>query len=97
MGGYPKARDTIQLLLEKMNKSSFLRGDNGQQWKATFDWLFENGKNWVKVLEGNYDDNKGDSAQNTNGNGNGRQQSDYDKRRGTDFAASSSKDYKTTF
>ena len=39
----------------KMQASHFLRGDNKRGWKASFDWLFENDKNWVKVYEGNYD------------------------------------------
>ncbi|MDR0582345.1 MAG: YdaU family protein [Prevotellaceae bacterium] len=42
-------------LFRKMEASRFLKGDNPRGWKATFDWLFENEKNWVKVIEGNYD------------------------------------------
>ena len=42
-------------LFVKMEGCSFLKGDNRRGWKATFDWLFENGNNWVKVYEGNYD------------------------------------------
>ena len=46
-------------LFRRMQDSSFLRGDNSRGWQASFDWLFENGSNWVKVTEGNYDDRGG--------------------------------------
>jgi hypothetical protein len=38
-----------------MQESKFLRGDNKRGWKASFDWIFENQKNWVKIIEGTYD------------------------------------------
>lgn len=53
-----KTIENFKELFEKTQKSPFLIGDNPQGWKATFDWLMENEKNWVKVLEGNYDKNK---------------------------------------
>jgi hypothetical protein len=40
----------------RMEASNYCKGEKG--WKATFDWLIDNDKNMVKVLEGNYD-NKG--------------------------------------
>ena len=43
-------------LINTACRSKFLQGDNPRGWKADFDWLFDNDKNWVKVLEGNYDD-----------------------------------------
>ncbi len=46
-------------LFERVNASDFLRGDNNSGWTATFDWLFTNSKNWVKVTEGNYDNERG--------------------------------------
>ena len=46
-------------LFERVIASDFLRGGNGSGWTATFDWVFENAKNWVKVVEGNYDNNRG--------------------------------------
>ena len=55
MGGFAKAKPMIQTIFEKMQESKFLRGDNRRGWKAYFDWIFENDKNWVKILEGNYD------------------------------------------
>lgn len=39
-------------LFEKVAASKFLLGDKG--WKASFDWVIEQ-KNWVKILEGNFD------------------------------------------
>lgn len=39
--------------------SDFLRGENKSQWTATFDWVFENSTNWVKVSEGNYANDRG--------------------------------------
>ena len=55
MGGVEKAMETIEKLVRKVSESKFLNGDNDRSWKASFDWLFENDKNWVKVMEGNYD------------------------------------------
>ena len=48
---------TTETLFKRVQASDFLTGRK-TDWKASFDWLFENGKNWVKVTEGNYD-NKG--------------------------------------
>jgi len=39
----------------KMEKSDFLKGNNKYGWKASFDWVFQNSDNWMKILEGNYD------------------------------------------
>ena len=47
-----------QELFKKMQNSSFLKGDNRNGWKATFDWLISNGENWRKVMEGNYNEEK---------------------------------------
>ena len=55
MGGLERALPLIKQIFEKMQQSKFLKGDNKRGWKASFDWLFENDKNWVKVYEGNYD------------------------------------------
>lgn len=45
---------TCEALFEEVESSNFLRGENKSNWQATFDWLFNNGTNWVKVMEGNY-------------------------------------------
>ena len=44
-------------LEEKINNSPFLLGKVAR-WTMTFDWLTANDTNWVKVLEGNYNDTK---------------------------------------
>lgn len=46
-------------LFSRCEQSDFLCGDNKSEWTATFDWLFENSTNWVKVSEGNYDNRHG--------------------------------------
>ena len=48
-----------QDLFKQVAESSFLCGQNNNQWTATFDWLFENSNNWVKVSEGNYRNDRG--------------------------------------
>ena len=45
-----KAMKTYQDVLEKIPKSRFFI----EKWKPSFDWLFANGSNWVRILEGNY-------------------------------------------
>ena len=47
--------DRCRDLFTRVQASPFLTGDNPKGWTATFDWLFSNGNNWVKVMEGNYD------------------------------------------
>lgn len=46
-------------LFERVQASKFLCGGNGNGWTASFDWIFENESNWVKVMEGNYDNDRG--------------------------------------
>jgi len=50
---------TVEALFERIAASDFLRCNNNHQWTATFDWVFDSPKNWVKVLEGNYDNHRG--------------------------------------
>lgn len=56
-----KMLETARSLFERVQASDFLTGrqPNKTGWTATFDWLFENGSNWVKVQEGNYDNDRG--------------------------------------
>lgn len=49
-------KDTLAEVFRIIERSDFLAGRVGKKWKATFDWVFQNGNNWVKVLEGNYSD-----------------------------------------
>jgi hypothetical protein len=41
-------------IFELAGKSKFLNGENDKNWKADFDWIIENDKNWLKILEGRY-------------------------------------------
>ena len=41
--------------IENIKSSSFLKGQNNRSWTITFDWLVKP-NNFIKVLEGNYDD-----------------------------------------
>lgn len=79
----------MQEVFEKAEASNFLRGDNNRGWHADFDWIFTNGQNWVKILEGKYD-NKHQVEQNRYET----QQTDrYAKRRGADSTARTAEDY----
>lgn len=55
--------DTWQALIEKAAKSSFLNGDNAKGWMASFDWLVKSKDNFLKCLEGNYDDKGASNAE----------------------------------
>lgn len=41
-------------VLESIKISPHLKGDNPRNWKVTFDWIIENDKNYLKIIEGNY-------------------------------------------
>lgn len=56
MGGGEEGFEVLAEVCRKMQASKFLRGDSKRGWKATFDWLIDNSNNWVKVIEGQYDD-----------------------------------------
>lgn len=49
-------------IFKKIAISDFLSARKGD-WQATFDWVFANDKNYVKVMEGNYDNHKGQESQ----------------------------------
>lgn len=53
--------EKIKLVFQKAEASSFLKGENNRKWKANFDWLI-NETNFAKVLDGNYDDKRGNGA-----------------------------------
>lgn len=53
------AVDNLTAILQKVAQSDFLNGSNNSNWTASFDWLFDNSKNWIKVSEGNYDNKRG--------------------------------------
>jgi len=43
-------------IFQRIDQSSFCRGQNERQWRASFDWIIANQGNSIKVLEGKYDD-----------------------------------------
>ena len=49
--------EDFQTVFEMAEASSFLRGQNGNNWSANFDWLIKDA-NMAKVLDGNYADGK---------------------------------------
>jgi len=49
--------EAIYKVIDNVRNSRFLRGYNNKGWMASFDWVFLP-NNFVKVLEGNYLDNK---------------------------------------
>lgn len=48
---------TIGEVFQKAAASDFMRGANKSNWTASFDWIF-NATNFIKILEGNYDNKK---------------------------------------
>lgn len=55
--------EQVMKAVDNIQKSAFLRGQNSRGWIITFDWLIRP-NNFIKVLEGNYDDKKHESLQN---------------------------------
>lgn len=46
--------EDFQLVFEKAEASSFLKGKNDRNWSANFDWMIKD-SNMAKILDGNYD------------------------------------------
>lgn len=44
-----------QKVFNKIVRTPFLMGKNDRKWKVTFDWLFSNDENSIKIYEGNYE------------------------------------------
>lgn len=53
---------SARALFERIQSSDFLTGRGGKTWKATFDWVFDSRSNWIKVMEGNYDNQRGSGS-----------------------------------
>ena len=47
--------EDFKRIFEKTEASSFMKGANSRNWRASFDWLIKD-SNMAKVLDGNYDD-----------------------------------------
>ena len=67
--------DTVVNAIERIKKSSFLKGQNRSGWTIVFDWFIKP-NNFIKVMEGNYDDNTGSTQPPLNPNKN-QVQTDY--------------------
>ncbi len=87
MGGTEKGFEMLREIFQKMEDSNFLKGEKG--FKADFDWVFYNDSNWVKVLEGKYN-NK------TNNNGKCKD-TKWNDRRGVDSEAETTEAYRKRF
>lgn len=53
--------DDLYEVFRKAEASDFLKGKNDRNWTATFDWLIKD-TSMAKVLDGNYDNKKGESS-----------------------------------
>ncbi len=83
--------ETLQEVFDRCEASHFMRGDNNRGWRADFDWIFANSQNWVKVLEGKYDNRTTQYPTNET-----KSTDKYAKRRGADSAALTSEDFTDT-
>ncbi len=50
--------EAIYKAIDNCANSKFMRGENGRNWVASFDWVFGSPNNFIKTLEGNYLDKK---------------------------------------
>lgn len=69
--------DTLAEVFRKMEASDFMKSGS---W-ASFDWVFANSQNWMKILEGNYDNTRQNSNQ--NGKFNSRFDAEFNLRTGS--------------
>ena len=58
-----KAYD-IDKIYEKIKNSNFLLGKSSANFRVTFDFITKNTGNYVKILEGNYDNSKQQNSNN---------------------------------
>ncbi|WP_284461597.1 DUF6291 domain-containing protein [Chryseobacterium sp.] len=61
--------DKVKEVMNIAGKSNFLAGENRNDWKADFDWILKP-TNFVKVLEGNYNNKDSSNGQSNNFNAN---------------------------
>lgn len=53
-----KMNITFRDVLNKVNESSFLKGDNDRKWRADFDFIITE-SSFIKIVEGKYDNRSG--------------------------------------
>lgn len=61
--------EDFKRLFELAEASDFLKGNNGRNWSATFDWLIKD-TNMAKVLDGNYNNKTNNQVQHNSYNNN---------------------------
>lgn len=49
--------EAVRQVFSNVASSKFLKGESENGWKCYFDWIF-NPRNFIKILEGNYADNR---------------------------------------
>lgn len=74
--------EDFQKLFTMAEESSFLKGQNGRDWSANFDWLIKD-SNMAKVLDGNYADKKGGDTNGTDNKSRGSAADFYEQFLGT--------------
>ena len=63
--------DAWKSIMERASNSQHLTGNNDRGWTASLDWMIKSA-NFVKIMEGNYDNRNG-GRNNGNGNNNNQQ------------------------
>nr|AKH46023.1 terminase [uncultured marine virus] len=48
----------LQIIFDKIESSKFMQGDNQRGWRVDFDFVFCSAINYLKIMEGKYDDKK---------------------------------------
>lgn len=74
--------EDFRKLFTMAEESSFLKGQNGRDWSANFDWLIKD-SNMAKVLDGNYADKKGGDTNGTDNKSRGSAADYYEQFLGT--------------
>lgn len=74
-------KDTFEQMMRKAAQSDFLNGKSDRGWIATYDWLIKP-NNFIKVIEGNYDNRpsngiRNNPTRNTGGDQAGFAESDF--------------------
>ena len=59
----PDFADNWKQMIDKISQSAFCTGHNDRGWKADVEWLLGNSTNYIKVLEGKYDNSPSKSAE----------------------------------
>lgn len=59
-------KEKLKEVILKSEKSDFIQGENGRVWIADFDWITKPA-NFIKIIEGNYDNNHHSKPNSNNG------------------------------